>query len=184
VKSSTTWVDDDCCRNRNSVASLTFCHMCASSPQDHACLENVSLSIPAGTFTVITGEVGSGKSSLLSTILGELVPQEGSCRLSPRLLDPGRIAYVGQNPDGAALRCRQGAAGEGWTGGWVASLQACTAQVFSIARLLLAEHSCQKQQHVHTEWSGRNQSCMHPCCVTHSNNTCAGDSWSNMTVIT
>lgn len=86
------------CPDNSSCQAFTSCHMCASLPQGRPCLENVSLSIPAGTFTVITGEVGSGKSSLLSTILGELVPQEGSCRLSPRLLGPGRIAYVGQTP--------------------------------------------------------------------------------------
>jgi ABC-type cobalamin/Fe3+-siderophores transport system ATPase subunit len=38
------------------------------------CLKNITVKIPKGQFVCIIGKVGSGKSSLLSAMTGELLP--------------------------------------------------------------------------------------------------------------
>jgi ABC-type multidrug transport system fused ATPase/permease subunit len=55
-----------------------------------ALLSNVSLSVKAGELCCVVGATGSGKSGLLSAILGELDPTGGS------VTSRGRIAYVSQ----------------------------------------------------------------------------------------
>lgn len=55
-------------------------------------LRNVNLSIPTGSLTAIVGNVGSGKSSLLSAIIGEMVRVSGEVRCN------GSIAYCAQEP--------------------------------------------------------------------------------------
>ncbi|XP_054708721.1 multidrug resistance-associated protein 1-like [Uloborus diversus] len=67
-----------------SKASLSW------SPEAEPTLENVDLSVSAGKLIAITGPVGSGKSSLLSAILGELYKTAGTIDLK------GSIAYVPQ----------------------------------------------------------------------------------------
>ncbi|WP_219418840.1 ATP-binding cassette domain-containing protein [Pseudonocardia nigra] len=66
--------------------------------------EGVSLEVDAGSLVLLTGRVGSGKSSLLASLAG-LVDHEGSIRWNetevddPQLfLRPGQVAYVGQVP--------------------------------------------------------------------------------------
>uniref|UniRef100_A0A8C9YR47 Cystic fibrosis transmembrane conductance regulator n=1 Tax=Sander lucioperca TaxID=283035 RepID=A0A8C9YR47_SANLU len=53
-------------------------------------LKNISLYLEKGTMLAVAGSTGSGKSSLLMMILGELVPSEGKIRHS------GRISYSPQ----------------------------------------------------------------------------------------
>lgn len=56
-----------------------------------ATLKDIELNVPKGQFVCIVGDVGSGKSSLLNAIIGDLMPLETkghAIRLS------GRIAYV------------------------------------------------------------------------------------------
>ncbi|XP_013865719.1 cystic fibrosis transmembrane conductance regulator [Austrofundulus limnaeus] len=53
-------------------------------------LRNISLRLEQGTMLAVSGSTGSGKSSLLMMILGELVPSEGQVRHS------GRISYSSQ----------------------------------------------------------------------------------------
>uniref|UniRef100_A0A3Q2ZQQ9 Cystic fibrosis transmembrane conductance regulator n=1 Tax=Kryptolebias marmoratus TaxID=37003 RepID=A0A3Q2ZQQ9_KRYMA len=53
-------------------------------------LRNISLCLEKGTMLAVAGSTGSGKSSLLMMILGELVPSEGKVRHS------GRISYSSQ----------------------------------------------------------------------------------------
>ncbi|GMN36333.1 hypothetical protein TIFTF001_005927 [Ficus carica] len=55
-------------------------------------LNNVTLGLRKGSFTAVIGEVGSGKSSLLNSILGEMRLVHGSVQSS------GSIAYVPQIP--------------------------------------------------------------------------------------
>ncbi len=65
------------------------------------CLSNLSLCIPAGRLTAVVGEVGSGKSSFLQALMGELEPKEGRLALAPQLQQAaggaGVIGYVGQS---------------------------------------------------------------------------------------
>ncbi|XP_021821855.1 ABC transporter C family member 13 isoform X1 [Prunus avium] len=55
-------------------------------------LKHVTLGIPKGSFVAVIGEVGSGKSSLLNSILGEMRLVHGS------VYSCGSIAYVPQVP--------------------------------------------------------------------------------------
>ncbi|KAF8063051.1 ABCC13 [Scenedesmus sp. PABB004] len=67
------------------------------------CLSELNLSLPAACLTAVVGEVGSGKSSLLAALLGELELVAGSARLPHQLrarggAPPPRVAFVGQAP--------------------------------------------------------------------------------------
>ncbi|XP_024972697.1 ABC transporter C family member 13 [Cynara cardunculus var. scolymus] len=55
-------------------------------------LDHVNLAIPKGSLVAVIGEVGSGKSSLLNSILGEMKLIEGS------IYSSGSVAYVPQIP--------------------------------------------------------------------------------------
>ena len=57
-----------------------------------AVLENINLSARKGELSCIVGRVGSGKSSLLQSILGELWRNRGE------VVVRGRVAYVAQSP--------------------------------------------------------------------------------------
>ncbi|KAJ6694900.1 ATP-BINDING CASSETTE SUB-FAMILY C [Salix koriyanagi] len=60
--------------------------------QPNLVLNHVNLCLPKGSLVAIIGEVGSGKSSLLSAILGEMMLIHGSVHSS------GSVAYVPQVP--------------------------------------------------------------------------------------
>nr|CAD7433237.1 unnamed protein product [Timema monikensis] len=62
-----------------------------SSSSNHT-LKNIDLEAKKGALTVITGSVGSGKSSLLQVILGELQPTQGTRQLK------GTLSYACQDP--------------------------------------------------------------------------------------
>ena len=65
---------------------------------DTEVLEEINLTIHEGEYVVLTGEYGSGKSTLMRLILGEMKPDEGEIILmnnDPRLKK--RIGYVSQN---------------------------------------------------------------------------------------
>jgi ABC-type bacteriocin/lantibiotic exporter with double-glycine peptidase domain len=62
------------------------------SLDDKKILQNISLKIKRGQFIAIVGKVGSGKSSLLSAILGDLRNTCGSIDVC------GNISYVPQTP--------------------------------------------------------------------------------------
>lgn len=61
-------------------------------PRPVAFLHDVNISIPRGSLTAIVGNVGSGKSSLLSAIIGEMVHVSGDVFCN------GSIAYCAQQP--------------------------------------------------------------------------------------
>ena len=47
-------------------------------------LENVSFSVPEGSYTALIGANGAGKSTLLKLLLGELTPTSGSLSATGR----------------------------------------------------------------------------------------------------
>ena len=70
-----------------------------SNDDPKLCLENISFEIPKRSLVAVVGQVGSGKSSLLSAILGEMEPVESentsNVRTSPVIVD-GSVAYAAQ----------------------------------------------------------------------------------------
>ncbi|KAF4340544.1 ATP-dependent bile acid permease [Fusarium beomiforme] len=89
--------------------------------EDRFILRNLNMSFPAGELSVISGKTGTGKSLLLSAILGETDVLEGSVYVPHTIAPeerhdaqanlgdwtiPGSIAYVGQTPwlESASLR--------------------------------------------------------------------------------
>ncbi|KAI0555381.1 putative ABC transporter [Xylaria curta] len=56
-------------------------------------LKNINIELAAGSFTILSGPTGSGKSSLLRSLIGEVVPTHGSIKLLSR-----QIAYCAQKP--------------------------------------------------------------------------------------
>ncbi|MFN8476760.1 MAG: ABC transporter ATP-binding protein [Kouleothrix sp.] len=68
-------------------------------------ITNVSLGVPRGSFTVITGRVGAGKTTLLRTLLGLLPADSGTVLWNNEVvaqpstwLVPPRVAYTAQAP--------------------------------------------------------------------------------------
>jgi ATP-binding cassette subfamily B protein len=68
-------------------------------------IEGISLRLPRGSFTVVTGRIGAGKTTLLRTLLGLLPPEQGEIRWNGEpVADPGlfmappRCAYTPQVP--------------------------------------------------------------------------------------
>ncbi|KAI0521679.1 putative ABC transporter [Xylaria bambusicola] len=56
-------------------------------------LKNINIELAANSFTILSGPTGSGKSSLLRSLIGEVLPSHGSISLSSH-----RIAYCAQRP--------------------------------------------------------------------------------------
>merc|ERR1711871_636191 len=61
-------------------------------------LELGNLCVEKGTLTVVAGKVGSGKSSLLSALLGEMHMQPSSNDVKPTVVCRGSVAYCSQEP--------------------------------------------------------------------------------------
>ncbi|NWT03509.1 MRP6 protein, partial [Mionectes macconnelli] len=57
-----------------TIRNGTFCWSKETSP----CLRRIDLTVPQGSLLAVVGQVGAGKSSLLSALLGELEKLEGS----------------------------------------------------------------------------------------------------------
>src|SRR5687768_5117269 len=64
--------------------------------RDHAALETVTMTVPAGSMMAIVGPNGGGKSTLLKVLLGLLAPWHGTVRVLGTEPAParGRIGYV------------------------------------------------------------------------------------------
>lgn len=65
---------------------------------DQPVLEDISLTIPAGSITAIIGPNGSGKTTLLKVLVGLLTPQKGRVRVLGKAPHQarGEVAYVPQ----------------------------------------------------------------------------------------
>jgi ABC-type multidrug transport system fused ATPase/permease subunit len=81
--------------------------------EDRFVLRNINLTFPSGQLSVISGKTGTGKSLVLSALLGEVDLLEGAIRVPPtspplerndanahpgNWIIPGSIAYVSQTP--------------------------------------------------------------------------------------
>ncbi|KFV53756.1 Multidrug resistance-associated protein 1, partial [Gavia stellata] len=76
----------DCVQASITVRNGTFCWSKETSP----CLRRLDLTVPQGSLLAVVGQVGAGKSSLLSALLGELKKMDGYMTLK------GTAAYVPQ----------------------------------------------------------------------------------------
>ena len=63
-------------------------------------LQNISCTVPAGSLVAVVGSVGSGKSSFISAILGEMEPVNNSNVFLPKPHDApsGYVSYCAQTP--------------------------------------------------------------------------------------
>ncbi|CAD8204753.1 unnamed protein product [Paramecium octaurelia] len=64
--------------------------------EEQQILKNINISVEKGKFVSIIGDVGSGKSSLIQSILGEMIYKINDDK--PKINRSGPIAYVGQKP--------------------------------------------------------------------------------------
>ena len=86
--------------NELTVSGLTYRY-----DGDTSGIADVDLKIPAGSFTVVTGQIGSGKTTLVQTLLGVLPKQGGEIRWNGEIVEdpksffvPPRCAYTPQTP--------------------------------------------------------------------------------------
>ncbi|KAM6197294.1 ATP-binding cassette sub-family C member 6 [Sarcoramphus papa] len=63
----------DCVQASITIRNGTFCWSKETSP----CLRRIDLTVPRGSLLAVVGQVGAGKSSLLSALLGELEKTDG-----------------------------------------------------------------------------------------------------------
>ncbi|XP_072734668.1 multidrug resistance-associated protein 1 isoform X3 [Ciconia boyciana] len=76
----------DCVQASITIRNGTFCWSKETSP----CLRRIDLTVPQGSLLAVVGQVGAGKSSLLSALLGELEKMDGCVTMK------GTTAYVPQ----------------------------------------------------------------------------------------
>jgi len=81
-------VQDDSKKPQIEFKNCTFCWKSKKEPT----LTDIDLNIFKGNFVVIVGRVGTGKSSLLSALLGDMKKCRGECNV------PNRFSYVPQVP--------------------------------------------------------------------------------------
>ncbi|XP_054848807.1 ATP-binding cassette sub-family C member 6 isoform X2 [Eublepharis macularius] len=78
----------ECIQDRVVVRNGTFSWAREYPP----CLKKINLTVPPGSLCAVVGQVGAGKSSLLSALLGEMKRTEGCVALK------GTVAFVPQEP--------------------------------------------------------------------------------------
>ena len=86
--------------HRLTVRDLTYIY-----PDSENGVRRIHLDVPRGSFTVITGRIGSGKTTLVKAVLGLLPAQTGDIRWNGEpvtdpasFFTPPRCAYTGQVP--------------------------------------------------------------------------------------
>lgn len=77
---------------KDSNKLITLKDVDASWNGEQKLLKNINIRIESGSLCAIIGPVGSGKSSLLNLLLGELVQQKGTINVN------GEISYTSQEP--------------------------------------------------------------------------------------
>lgn len=89
---------------KQQLRSLEVRQLTYRYPDSEHGIADISLSLKKGQFVVITGRIGSGKSTLVRTLLGLLPKQEGQILWNGREIDPAsfmippRAAYTPQVP--------------------------------------------------------------------------------------
>lgn len=73
-----------------SFSNATFCY--PGTTEGSAALQDIDVAFPEARLSLISGETGSGKSSMLLALLGELRLVKGSVRL------PKAVSYAAQHP--------------------------------------------------------------------------------------
>ena len=92
-------------READRLDELTVSGLTYRYNGEAAGIAEVDLKIPAGSFTVVTGQIGSGKTTLVQTLLGVLPKQAGEIRWNGTIVEdpksffvPPRCAYTPQTP--------------------------------------------------------------------------------------
>jgi ATP-binding cassette subfamily C (CFTR/MRP) protein 1 len=83
-------IDPDNVTNHKSENALSIANGTFTWGGEHVTLKNINLKVKRGNLTAIVGSVGSGKTSLVSALLGEMEKLGGAANVD------GRIAYVPQ----------------------------------------------------------------------------------------
>lgn len=106
--------------------AISLQHVSITNPlNSKLVLQEINVRVPLGSIVVLTGPVGSGKTILARTLLGEITPSSGSVHVSP-----GNIAYCSQVPWFPNQSIRNAIRGptftEDWDEAWYQrSVQAC-----------------------------------------------------------
>lgn len=89
----------------SALEQLTVCGLTAVHAGSGRGVHDLSMTVKRGTFTVVTGPAGSGKTTMLRAVLGLLPAQAGSVRWNDEVVEdraeflvPPRSAYVPQVP--------------------------------------------------------------------------------------
>lgn len=89
---------------KEKLRELEISNLAYQYPHSANGIEDISFRLKRGQFLVITGRIGSGKSTLVRTLLGLLPKQEGTIRWNGKDVDPAtflmppRAAYTPQVP--------------------------------------------------------------------------------------
>nr|WP_217504783.1 ABC transporter ATP-binding protein [Paenibacillus taichungensis] len=89
---------------KEKLRELEISNLAYQYPHSANGIEDISFRVKRGQFLVITGRIGSGKSTLVRTLLGLLPKQEGTIRWNGKDVDPAtflmppRAAYTPQVP--------------------------------------------------------------------------------------
>ncbi len=87
------------------LGELVAAHLTFHYPDSPNGIEDVSLTVKRGTVTVITGRIGSGKTTVLRALLGLLPAESGEIKWNGKTIEdagnffiPPRVAYTAQVP--------------------------------------------------------------------------------------
>lgn len=112
-------------------------------PNSGSGVEDISLTIPAGSFTVVTGRIGAGKTTLLRTLLGLLPKHSGEVKWNGTTVEEQsaffvapRVAYTPQSPHLFSESLRDNILlGMSDEDGRLQSAIACAALSYDVARM-------------------------------------------------